>query len=1617
LGELTVSQSVTITGPGANLLTLDADGDSRLFRIDDGATGALINVTLSGLTLSGGNVAGSGDGGAIFNRENIAILRSVISGNSAVGGGAIYSRDGSLTISQSTVSGNSATLYGGGILNLGGSLSVIDSTLSGNSAKEGGALVSDTNLTNRTTTIAGSTISGNTATVRGGGLLNLEGLTTIRHSTITNNTAPAGGGSGVASYGTELARTDVFSTLITGNTNSDVDVVAGITNSLVSLGYNLVGTGGGTSGFTMPGDTTGIRNAHLAPLANNGGPTQTHALLLFSPAVNAGDPTAVAGMNGVPAFDQRGEGFPRVGYGRIDIGAFEAPFVVGAELVVGTPTDELDNNLAPGDLSLREAIGLANLDADSQTISFAPALTNSGAAVMNLLLGELAIHAPLTVAGPGAGLLTLNADDDSRLFHVDDGVTGALVNVTLSGLTLTGGNIAGIGDGGAIFNRENLSILRSVITGNAAIGGGGIYSRDGSLTITQSTISGNSASLYGGGIHNFAGNLSVTDSTLSGNSASGGGGLVSDTNLNNRTTTITGSTISGNTANVRGGGLLNLEGLTVIRHSTITNNTAPVGGGSGVASYGTELARTEVFSTLITGNTNSGVDLVSGATNSFLSLGYNLVGAGSGAGAFTMPGDQAGVSDVQLGPLANNGGPTRTHALLLNSPAINAGDHAAMAGRGGVPTFDQRGDGFLRIAGGRIDVGAFENQKPDIVVDILADESDGNSGPGDLSLREAIALANDRSDAPVIQFATALTSGGAATLMLSLGDLAISGPVAVLGPGANLLTIDANDVSRIFRIDDGEADNLIAVQIAGLKLTDGKSATAGGAILNAENLTLNRVEITENFANLGGAVSSTGELSVVDSTLAGNTATGNGGGIHSSGKLLVSNSTISGNSATFDGGGIFNTQNEAVIRHSTITANMAQASRGGGVTSSGADAKTRIHSTIIAGNTLGDVDFFGSDVNSFSSDGYNLIGLGSAVGAFNQPGDQTGFMDPLLNPLGSNGGPTRTHALLSTSPAINAGDPTAASGMGDVPAFDQRGAGFARVQNSRIDIGAFESPFFVGITISVDTLVDELDGNIGPGDLSLREAISLANLEPDLQTIRFAPSLTSGGAATISLSLGEIVIRETVTINGPGANLLAIDAHGASRVLVVDDGTAGSTKLIDVALNGLTLTGGRAIGFNYGGGILNHENLTITAGAVTGNSANFFGGGIWTGFGNLTVTSSTISGNQASHGAGIFRGTSENTQTATITNSTISGNTATVSGGGILNMSDSAVIRHSTITANTAPNGGGSGVASYGSGSANTAIYSTIIAGNNGSDVDLFGGGGTNTFQSDGYNLIGTGNAIASFANNDQTGVTEPRLMPLANNGGPTRTHAFAAGSPAVDAGDPAAVPGTGGVPEFDQRGSGFARVFDGRIDIGAFESQVVVPTLAGDYNKNRTVDAADYVVWRKARGSTVPPFSGPDGDGSGIVDQADLAVWRANFGRSLAQAVAAEAAFVPLASAAAHEETSTAMDAERASAASTLRSNKASDRNSLAFSALWKHGLNTPAALNGVHRGAVPPRALFPMSNGDLLAAILDIENPARPRHASPADSTEVLDGYSNQSAVAIDLAFDQLGMNTRGW
>ena len=134
-------------------------------------------------------------------------------------------------------------------------------------------------------------------------------------------------------------------------------------------------------------------------------------------------------------------------------------------------------------------------------------------------------------------------------------------------------------------------------------------------------------------------------------------------------------------------------------------------------------------------------------------------------------------------------------------------------------------------------------------------------------------------------------------------------------------------------------------------------------------------------------------------------------------------------------------------------------------------------------------------------------------------------------------------------------------------------------------------------------------------------------------------------------------------------------------------------------------------------------------------------------------------------------------------------------------------------------------------------------------------------------NLIGTPSVSSTIIN--------PLLGPLADNGGPTFTHALLPGSPAVDAGSPVAVAGVGGVPEFDQRGAPWSRVVGGRIDMGAVESQP--NPLSGDYNFNGLVDAADYSVYEDTLGSSIDLRA--DGDASGLVDEPDYDQWRADFG------------------------------------------------------------------------------------------------------------------------------------------
>ena len=288
--------------------------------------------------------------------------------------------------------------------------------------------------------------------------------------------------------------------------------------------------------------------------------------------------------------------------------------------------------------------------------------------------------------------------------HTGDGGTTIRIGLPQPDSAGDGGG----GSGGGISCGGELTVINSTITGNttgdagsshgAFFGnGGGIYSVNGPLTIRRCEISGNSAGLdsSGGGIFS-QGSALVYDSTIAGNGANDFGGGIALTSFGSEAL-ISGCTISGNNVlNVGGGGIFVGNGPLTIRHSTITGNLAPVSeyGGGGILklvdnlfSYGP----IEVYSSIVSGNSNDDVAFQNydpPNTNHFLSLGYNIIGDGNGVPNFNQPGDQTGISNPLLGPLVDNGGPTRTRALNF-SPALDSGDPFAMPGLFGVPEYDR----------------------------------------------------------------------------------------------------------------------------------------------------------------------------------------------------------------------------------------------------------------------------------------------------------------------------------------------------------------------------------------------------------------------------------------------------------------------------------------------------------------------------------------------------------------------------------------------------------------------------------------------------------------------------------------------------------------------------------------------------------------------------------------------------------------------------------------------------------------------------------------------------------------------------------------------------------------
>jgi predicted outer membrane repeat protein len=374
------------------------------------------------------------------------------------------------------------------------------------------------------------------------------------------------------------------------------------------------------------------------------------------------------------------------------------------------------NDSGPG--SLRQAVGDSNANPGADRVLFQSGLSGT----ISLTGGLLFVNDATQILGPGANQITVALDpgnNDYSVFTVYKLPLGSFVDVTISGLTVTGADYTS--SGGGIRSSENLTVSDAVITGNSAVTGGGIAARGGALNLTSSTISGNSADDYGGAIYARYADATIQSSTLSGNSVGEDGGAIY-ASYGGQLLAIQNSTIANNTVTAPDGDTGAVffccgetgDRLTIGSSTVSGNSTAGHGGGVYVFDSTPGSNPSTLSNTIVAGNSavSGAPDVQTLGTYAAIGAAFSLIGSTSGATInTTVPGSNLTGVDPQLGPLASNGGPTQTMALASTSPAVDKGSAFGL-------TSDQRGvqrpidfPGIANATGGDgSDIGAFELQ-------------------------------------------------------------------------------------------------------------------------------------------------------------------------------------------------------------------------------------------------------------------------------------------------------------------------------------------------------------------------------------------------------------------------------------------------------------------------------------------------------------------------------------------------------------------------------------------------------------------------------------------------------------------------------------------------------------------------------------------------------------------------------------------------------------------------------------------------------------------------------------------------------------------------------------------
>ena len=1200
-GDLDIRQDLRIFGQGAGQTVIDADGLERVFQIFGGVT-----VHISDVTITGGAVVGSEDGGGIRSGGDLTLENVVVSNNSTLDSGGGINTSGSLSLIGSVVIGNSAASDGGGIRNTG-TLNGLNSEFSENfSGVDGGALV---NIAQGDAVFNNVTFSGNSSGHDGGAVHN-EAVLLLNSATIVHNNAENFAG-GVSSDGG--SQTSIQNSLVARNSATlNFPDVSGV---FTTLGNNLVGNNSGAD-VSFPvglpnanGDLVGDPGSLLDPLiedtlGDNGGATRTHLLLFGSPAIDAGNN---AGLDANVSTEQRGairvlDGPDLDLTATVDIGAVEFGNFYVNSLADLTDTSPLGDGRVDGDLltlgkqiTLRAALQEANALAGENTIQL-------GSNVYTLTMTEpdtVNPTADIVDIDPDprdvpVGVVTINFDEDVLNVDLSDGVPDfVLTRTDLSGQQVV--SLAGL----ALSEISNSEYTLDLST---------VTDVDGIYSLTLDAAATSIIDLVGNplvddavddwriGPDIYPPTADIVDVTPDPRSTD------ADPITINFSEPVVGVDLADFTLEIDLGGGLGPQNIP-LGNSTLQQLTTS----QYVLTF--EALMTTPLGIYTVSLLASGSGIQDFAANNFVTDATDSWERGVDSVPPT-----ADIIDVDPDPRITNVGLV-TVDFLESVTGVDIGDFTLMrdAGSGAVnvplTTVVLTPLSQMRYTLNMNSVTGFDG---DYVLTLVA----AGSGIQDVATNLMVTDAVDT-------WTRGEASDGA-------GDLDITdttGSLTVVGTGSGTTFIDANGIDRVFQVLENVTARLQNLTVTGGAVT---GSSEGGAVSNSGALFLSAVTVSGNTSQaVGGGLYNTlgGTLTIDESDVSANTAF-DGGGIYNNddGALSIRNSSVHDNVASNDGGGVYNDLDGDVdLINSDLIGNVA-VGQGGGVYNNDA-ASLDVSNSRFSVNTAEDggaifnelvsvltVSNTSFSANQASDDGgaiYNDDGLVVStrnIYSGNIAGDGGGV---LFN--ASNGDVT----FDGDSMTLNV-----AGGRGGVA--DNFGTllldGTTLISNTADDGGAIASARQLDITGAV------LTGNVAAsrGGGLFNDDVGVANVT----STRIVGNTSGGDGGGLFVSDNSDVTFSFLTIennqaagNGGGvfnatqtSSPSGVAAFELSETLLVgnvavgDGGGFYNSDLGDAVLANVTF--GQNVAAN-GGGLVNNGNLMLTHSTVYENEAETDGGGIF----------------------------------------------------------------------------------------------------------------------------------------------------------------------------------------------------------------------------------------------------------------------------------------------------------------------------------------------------------------------------------------------------------------------